>query len=161
MTGKFCMAGRLIVLEWLYKADQDFQFTKISLSDPKMQYFDQICFFLQQAAEKYLKAYIVKFDLQFVKQHDLSKLLKICLKHDKELAVLAESCQYLSPFYYETRYADTPFSTSTSDQADKAYQEVEKIQLLIREKLNIGHEVTLEEIKRENDKVDVELKKAS
>ncbi len=51
------MAHKLVVLEWLFKADQDFGFAKTILSYPR-EYYDQICFHFQQAAEKYLKAYI-------------------------------------------------------------------------------------------------------
>lgn len=37
------MAHKLVVLEWLYKADQDFDFAKTPLKETR-NYFDQICF---------------------------------------------------------------------------------------------------------------------
>lgn len=98
------MAHRLVVLEWLYKADQDFGFAQTNLTDRALSYYDQICFYFQQAAEKYFKAYIVKFDMKFRKLHDLVKLLDICIVRDKDLMMLREDCQFLTPFYFETRY---------------------------------------------------------
>lgn len=152
------MAHRLVVLEWLYKADQDFGFAQTSLSSKDLNYFDQICFFFHQAAEKYLKAYIVKFDLKFAKLHDLVKLLEICSTHDSSLKSLTESCSYLTPFYFETRYADEIFTVLTREQAEKAHQHAREIQTAIRQKLGIGREITLEEIKKEDEQIDKTLK---
>lgn len=150
------MAHKLVVLEWLYKADQDFGFAKLSLESTV--YYDQICLFFYQAGEKYLKAYIVKFDLKFKKLHDLVKLLQICSQHDKTLDILEEDCRFLTPFYFETRYADSVFAICTKDQAEEACQHVEKIRILIKEKLGVQKEITIEDLKKENEKVDKILK---
>lgn len=152
------MAHRLVVLEWLYKADQDFGFAQTSLASKELTYFDQICFFFHQAAEKYLKAYIVKFDLKFAKLHDLVKLLEICSTHDPSLKFLDESCAYLTPFYFETRYADEIFAVLSREQSEIAHQYAKGIQTTIRQKLGIEGEITLEEIKKEDEQVDKVLK---
>jgi HEPN domain-containing protein len=47
-----------IVQEWLAKADEDFEFARINFEEGK-SFFAQICFHFQQAAEKYLKSYII------------------------------------------------------------------------------------------------------
>lgn len=153
------MVHRLVVLEWLYKADQDFGFAKYSLDTTN--YYDQICFFFQQAAEKYLKAYIVKFNLNFKKLHDLLKLLEICTRHDSTLANLEENCRFLTPFYFESRYADNIFAICSKNQAENAFAHAEKVQSIIRRKLGIKEEITADEIKRENKKIDIILKKNS
>lgn len=152
------MAHRLVVLEWLYKADQDFGFVKANLDAKEVSYFDPLCFFSQQATEKYLKAYIIQFKLSFSKIHDLLKLLKICSQHDSTFSTLTESCQYLNPFYIETRYADDVFAIISKDQAVQALFHVEKIQKFVREKLGIVHEVTLEQVREEHKKLDEILK---
>jgi HEPN domain-containing protein len=56
------MVDSAIVREWLDKADGDFSFAQINLEEGKL-FFAQICFHFQQAAEKYLKAYIVAHEL--------------------------------------------------------------------------------------------------
>ncbi len=59
-----------VVQEWLAKADEDFEFAKVNLMEGK-PFYSQICFHFQQAAEKYLKAYIIAHELEFRKIHDL------------------------------------------------------------------------------------------
>jgi HEPN domain-containing protein len=76
------MANIKIVKEWLKEAEEDFNFAALSLKEQD-KFFSRICFHFQQAGEKYLKAFIVAYDLQFEKIHDLTKLLKICQKKEK------------------------------------------------------------------------------
>jgi HEPN domain-containing protein len=45
------MADRLIVEEWLKKADDDFSFAETNLTGGS-EFLSQTCFHLQQAAEK-------------------------------------------------------------------------------------------------------------
>jgi HEPN domain-containing protein len=49
------MVHKLVILRWLYKADQDFGFARSSLLDRGVTFYDQICFHFQQAAENILK----------------------------------------------------------------------------------------------------------
>ena len=58
------MADRLIIDEWLAKAENDFEFAQMVFSEEK-EYYDQICFHFQQSSEKFLKAYIIANDLGF------------------------------------------------------------------------------------------------
>lgn len=148
------MVHRLLILEWLYKADQDFGFAAMTVRDPAVPFYDQICTSFHQAVEKYLKAYIVANELSFRKLHDLEKLLHTCMAHDESLSSLEEACRFLNPFYVELRYADTPFLTATKHQAEEAHGFASLVQQKIRKKLDIDHEITLEEIRREDAAVD-------
>jgi HEPN domain-containing protein len=60
------MADPLIVKEWLEKADEDFRFAETNLRSGN-EFYTQISFHFQQAAEKYLKAYIIHKGLAFDK----------------------------------------------------------------------------------------------
>ena len=71
------MVDHGIIEEWMYKADQDFEFARINFDEEK-QFFAQICFHFNQSAEKYLKAFIIANNLEFRKIHDLHLLLKQC-----------------------------------------------------------------------------------
>lgn len=53
-----------IVQEWIEKANQDFEFARVNFEEDK-PFYAQICFHFQQAAEKYLKAYIIAHELEF------------------------------------------------------------------------------------------------
>lgn len=92
-----------LVNKWIEKADEDFGFASISLAD-ELEFFAQICFHFHQAAEKYLKAFIVLHDLDFRKIHDLLELLEICAKRSSSLRNLKDDCAYLNRFYISTRY---------------------------------------------------------
>jgi len=61
------MVDKEIIQEWIQKADEDFKFALVNHEERK-PFFAQICFHFQQAAEKYLKAYIVAHELDFRKK---------------------------------------------------------------------------------------------
>ena len=149
-------AHKIVVLEWLYRADQDFGFARLSLKNTN--YYDPVCFFFQQSAEKYLKAYIVKFGLKFEKTHDLPRLLNICRGRDSSLIFLEDACRFLNPFYLETRYADAVFAVRAKNEAEEAFRRAEQIQAAIRKNLGIVKEISPAEIEKENRKVDKTLK---
>lgn len=68
------MADIEIIRDWVKKADEDFQFAVLNLKEQN-PFYAQICFHFHQAAEKYLKAYVVANELEFRKIHDLPLLL--------------------------------------------------------------------------------------
>ncbi|MBI3353828.1 MAG: HEPN domain-containing protein [Nitrospirae bacterium] len=92
------MVDPKVVYEWLNKADEDFNFADANLSEGN-NFYAQICFHFHQAAEKYLKAFIIAYDLEFEKIHNLINLLKICGKQESSLLSLLEECELLNPFY--------------------------------------------------------------
>lgn len=65
-----------IAKEWIEKAEQDYGFACAGIEHT--DYFAQVCFHFQQAAEKYLKAFIVANKLEFRPIHNLLELLEIC-----------------------------------------------------------------------------------
>jgi len=96
------MQGKEIVREWIEKAEEDFGFAASALELEK--YFAQICFHFQQAAEKYLKSFVVAYELEFRPVHNLLDLLEICKTKESRIAEIEEACRYLNPFYIDTRY---------------------------------------------------------
>lgn len=61
---------------WIEKADHDLGSAKIiylHLPD----YFDTIAFHCQQAVEKYLKAILIFYEIEFLRSHDLIYLLDL------------------------------------------------------------------------------------
>ena len=120
------MADISIVNEWLKKADEDFAFAESSLRDGS-EFYAQICFHFQQAAEKYLKTFIIFRQLPFNKVHDLVNLLKTCVKDDLTLAGLKENCILLNAAYIETRYPvhwPTDYSKLAATQSLAAAQSI-------------------------------------
>ena len=64
------------IKEWIEKADHDLGSAKIIyLHLP--EYFDTIAFHCQQAVEKYLKAILLFYQIEFLRSHDLIYLLEL------------------------------------------------------------------------------------
>jgi HEPN domain-containing protein len=62
-------------LEWVNKAEEDYI---ISMRENKAEpaIYSAVCFHCQQAAEKYLKAYMQEEGIEFEKTHDLRFLFE-------------------------------------------------------------------------------------
>ncbi|MDH4028095.1 MAG: HEPN domain-containing protein [Nitrospirota bacterium] len=131
------MADPIIVREWLIKADEDFDFAKSNLKEAS-DFNAQICFHFQQAAEKYLKSFIVAYDLEFEKMHNLIILLKTCAEKEHSLISLMDNCELLNTAYIETRYPVHWPTDYTRDKALKMREAAEKISRTIKELLKQG-----------------------
>ena len=125
-----------IIKDWLKKADEDLQFAVLNLKDQK-PFYAQICFHFHQAAEKYLKAYIVAYELEFRKIHDLPLLLKICSSNDSTLGILNDACEYLNGFYVETRYPVHWPTSFSSKEAKNAFEASNQICSTLKGKIDL------------------------
>lgn len=130
------MVDQSIVKEWISKGEEDYSFARANLEEGK-NFFAQICFHFQQAAEKYLKAFIIASDLEFRRVHDLGLLLKVCSTKDASFEDLRETCEFLSAFYIEARYPVHWPTNFSSQEAQKALQAAERIRAFIKEKLHV------------------------
>ena len=127
------MAEFRLVNDWLKKAEEDFGFASSVLEDST--FYAQICFHFHQAAEKYLKAFIVARDLEFQKIHDLPVLLKSCTAVDSSLQKIENECKFLNRFYLESRYPVHWPTKYTKEEALKAKSACQQVQKAIRDVL--------------------------
>jgi len=128
------MVDNEIIHEWLAKTDEDFEFARVNFQESK-PFFAQICFHFQQAAEKYLKSFIIAHELEFLKIHDLPLLLKICLSKDPFFEQLREDCEYLTTFYVDTRYPVHWPTKFSHHEAQKVFEAAERIRSVVKDKL--------------------------
>ena len=99
---------RAMVREWLEKADEDLAVAEYLVSSDR-PYFGAAGFHAQQAAEKYLKAFLVCRQIEFPKTHDLDRLLDLAAMVNEPLAHLLRDIGVLTVYGVETRYpADLP-----------------------------------------------------
>jgi len=91
-----------IAREWIEKAEEDYGFACAGMECT--EYFAQICFHFQQAAEKYLKAFIIAKKLDFRPVHNLLELRRTCSQAAPDAQELEQACRFLNPFYIDTRY---------------------------------------------------------
>ncbi len=127
------MAELRLVDEWLKKAEEDYEFASSVMEDSS--FYAQICFHFHQAAEKYLKAFIVARDLEFQKIHDLLVLLKLCSAVEPEFSEIWDDCKFLNRFYIDTRYPVHWPTNYTKEQALKAKTASAQVRNLIRKAL--------------------------
>jgi HEPN domain-containing protein len=94
---------RQLVRDWLAKADEDLAVAQHLLShDP--QYLAIIAFHAQQAAEKHLKAALVRHQVEFPKTHDIQELLNLIGCADACLAESLQAAAILTPYGAQIRY---------------------------------------------------------
>lgn len=128
------MADSMIVKEWLSKADEDFAFADATLQEGST-FFAQLCFHFQQAAEKYLKAFIIAANMEVEKVHNLVYLLKTCRKIEPSLEDLFEECEFLNSSYIDTRYPVHWPTNYTKERAKRARDAALKVAERLKELL--------------------------
>ena len=110
---------RGLLAEWLGKAEADMGVAQHLLSEATV-YANAIAFHCQQAAEKYLKAFLVWNQVAFPKTHDLEDLLDLVAPTDKLLAASLRDVIVLTPYGVEIRYpGDRP--DARPDDARQAF----------------------------------------
>jgi len=93
-------ARRELVLQWLRKAAADSD-VAAQLCLQGSRFREIAASHCQEAAEKYLKAFLVRHQVQFPKTHDIAKLLDRVAMVDAGLAASLRGADVLSPFGVE------------------------------------------------------------
>jgi HEPN domain-containing protein len=91
------------VRPWVEKAEQDYHVAVQLLKSDDDEFNAAICFHAQQAAEKYIKAFLVQEGIEFPYTHDLRMLLSLVPTGDK-LEIEATSVIHLNRYAIRTRY---------------------------------------------------------
>jgi len=94
---------RELVQQWLAKAEEDFNVANFLLSQGQ-PYLSTIGFHSQQCAEKYLKAYLARHQVEFPKTHHLGALLDLISKINSSLADSLKEITALNPYSVTVRY---------------------------------------------------------
>lgn len=87
---------------WVAKAETDLGVAEHCLGDDRM--LDAACFHSQQAAEKFLKAWLIARETEFPFVHDLEELVRVCAQLEPEFAALEVDAKFLTPYAVELRY---------------------------------------------------------
>src|SRR3989338_5345144 len=116
--------------EWARYAEEDLAMASLALKETGPP--NQICFHAQQAAEKYLKGFLVFSGRAVEKNHLLRYLLELCEEIDASFLELRDDAIYLTQFYIETRYpGDIPeFNPSEATQAFEPALRIKEFVLL-------------------------------
>lgn len=120
---------RDFVRQWLDKAQEDLRAARVLLEE-EFDDYDPVGFHAQQAAEKFIKAFLVHHQIEFPKTHDVVELRKLVAQVDRELAEALLTADALTPYGVEFRYpGDLP--PVSKEQAEQALRLSEKVWELI------------------------------
>jgi HEPN domain-containing protein len=98
-------ASEVHLKEWIDKADHDLGSAKlIFLHIP--DYFDSIAFHCQQAVEKYIKAMLVYYGIEFQRSHNLIYLLDLLAKKIDIAEDRYDKAIILNGFCVQIRYPE-------------------------------------------------------
>jgi len=128
---------RTIVGEWIHKANQDILSAEALLShEPPLLY--PSCFHSQQAAEKYLKAYLTQRQVEFPKTHSIREVLDLIKTVDDELATVLFPATALTPYGVEARYpGDIP--EPSRQETEEAISLARKVRNAVMDRLGKIH----------------------
>lgn len=125
---------------WLKKAASDMVSTEAARTAGAL---DAACFHAQQAAEKYLKAFLTERGLAFPYTHNLAKLINICAEQDARFADLLPDADLLTPYAVEVRY-DFEF-WPTSQDTERALQAALRVRDFVERRLSSAWSLIAEE----------------
>ncbi len=126
---------RLIAQEWFSKAESDYNFAKSSFEEFD-DFYSQMCLLCHDAAEKYLKAYIISSGNKPERIHDLVALLNECVRisNKAEFQSTEDYCRLLNRYYIPLKYP-SHYPLVTKKQAKAALESVEKVRDIVRQEI--------------------------
>jgi HEPN domain-containing protein len=110
--------------DWLRIAEKDLTRASYLLDIPDPE---AAGFFLQQAVEKFLKAFLLSKGWELQRIHDLEALLNVALKHDPTLEPHRSICQKITGFYLVERYPFIAESGLTQDDVSDSLGQVKPL----------------------------------
>ena len=119
--------------EWMRKAGIDFK-TAQHLCQSGPDFAEGSAFHSQQAAEKYLKAFLVWHQIEFQKTHDIKALLRIAAKADENIPEILQDAVRLTPYGVAYRYPGVYPEVTRSD-SEAALQLANLVRTEVRNRL--------------------------
>ena len=87
--------------EWLNRAKSNLALAKNPIPGA---YLEDLCFEAQQAAEKAIKATLIRLGLEFPYVHDLARLLSLLDDAGEAVPGMVHNAEALTPYALMTRY---------------------------------------------------------
>lgn len=126
------MADSTDYTKWLDRAGQDLKLIEVIYKEGLEGLEDSFCYTCQQAAEKLLKAFIVKNEKNAPRSHDLLYLLGVYKKHDDSVLSLTDALTILNEYSVSARYPNDFEDKRTIDEAKEAYGCISEVKNVIK-----------------------------
>ena len=125
---------REVTKEWISKAEGDYRSADVLLHQIEIPEIDTTCFHCQQCAEKYVKAFLTEKDIDFPRNHDLVRLLELCLTVDAGFENIRNQLRRLENYGVVIRY---PGMTVPLEMAHEAFENATQVRAFVRKKLKV------------------------
>ncbi|MBI4333350.1 MAG: HEPN domain-containing protein [Chloroflexi bacterium] len=124
-----------LTVEWVEKAEGDYVTAERELRARRRPNYDAVCFHAQQAAEKYLKAFLQEHGVAFPKTHSLIELLELCLPLDPSFELQRDLLVQLDRYAVHYRY---PGESADKDESRLAFRTIKTVRSFLQKKLGIS-----------------------
>jgi HEPN domain-containing protein len=124
-----------LTLEWIDKAEGDLDTALREIQARIRPNFDAVCFHSQQAAEKYLKAYLQENGNEIPRIHNLVELINLCANIDQSIVVIEADVKVLDRYAVRVRY---PGESAIKEEARTAIKISKSVRTYIRFRLGLG-----------------------
>lgn len=95
-----------LISQWIAKADADLEVARRispeASDNPRIR--EIVGFHCQQVAEKYLKALLTRYQIEFPKTHDIKMLIQLASSGGSPVADSLADASWLTPFGLKIRY---------------------------------------------------------
>jgi HEPN domain-containing protein len=118
--------------DWLAIGAKDWKRMDLALDDGDAE---EAGFWLQQAVEKYLKAYLLAKGWTLRKVHDLEVLLNEAMPHMPAFSRFTKACRKISAYYLAERYPFMGSPQITVDDVSRSRDEITGLVELILQEL--------------------------
>ena len=110
--------------DWIEKARKDLRRVKVLLADGDTE---GAGFHLQQAIEKYLKAYLLLKGWKLKYIHDLPKLLNYAKDYDSDFERFRIICEQVTEYYTPERYPFTEEILPEEEEIEEVLKKTEEL----------------------------------
>jgi HEPN domain-containing protein len=121
-----------LVKLWQVKAENDLKTIENEFG-AETPVTDTICFHAQQAAEKYLKSYLVSKQVPFRNTHSITEILRSCIEIDTEFEELSFAV-FLTAYAVDLRYPDDFYIPDISE-AREAFRIAKEVKSFVEKKI--------------------------
>lgn len=127
------MSEKTAANRWLNWAEKDLVAAEETFKNPRVAH-EITAFHAQQAAEKYVKGFLIYHQKEFPRTHDLVRLAELAGEIDSNVLDLLRLLDDLTDYAVDPRYPDTAASVTTED-ARRAIVHAKHVKETVRKSL--------------------------
>ena len=121
--------------EWIDKAEQDFSEAKFLFAHDRA--LENVALFIEQAAEKSLKGYLIAQGWKLKKTHDITTLLAEAEKYNEQFSRFSSIAPEITEYYLDSRYPGESQGEYTREEIERSLTQVEELLHFVKQILSL------------------------